>query len=113
MTHRGYTCGSTFFNPSARWGWVVNVTSRPLYLRERDPVPTVLVTGGGGAAPVSTGSEYLAPIGIVYTEQPFRKIIINICIGVRHDSCISEQQETLQGFRLLNYTRCFAQTGSM
>ena len=24
-----------FFNLSARWGWVVNSTSRPLYLRER------------------------------------------------------------------------------
>jgi hypothetical protein len=28
-------------NLGARWGWVVNVTSRPLYPRERDPVPIV------------------------------------------------------------------------
>jgi hypothetical protein len=27
-------------NLGARWGWVVNATSRPLYLRERVPVPT-------------------------------------------------------------------------
>jgi hypothetical protein len=26
----------SFFNLGARWGWVVNATPRPLYLRERD-----------------------------------------------------------------------------
>jgi hypothetical protein len=30
-----------FFNLGARCGWVVNVTPRPLYPRERDPVLTV------------------------------------------------------------------------
>jgi hypothetical protein len=30
-----------FFNFGSRWAWVVNATSRLLYLRERDPVPTV------------------------------------------------------------------------
>ena len=30
-----------FFNLSARSGWVVNVTPRPLYPRERDTVPIV------------------------------------------------------------------------
>ena len=29
----------TFFNLGARWGWVVHATPRPLYPRERDPVP--------------------------------------------------------------------------
>ena len=28
-------------NFGARWGWVVNDTPRPLYPRERDPVPIV------------------------------------------------------------------------
>jgi hypothetical protein len=28
-----------FFNLGARWGWVVNATLRPLYLRERDGLP--------------------------------------------------------------------------
>jgi hypothetical protein len=32
-----YSC----FNLSDRWGWVVNATPRPLYPRERDPVPIV------------------------------------------------------------------------
>jgi len=30
-----------FFNLGARWGWLVNDTSRPLYPRERDLVPIV------------------------------------------------------------------------
>jgi hypothetical protein len=33
--------GSSFFNLGARWGWVVNATPRPLYSRERDPVPII------------------------------------------------------------------------
>jgi hypothetical protein len=31
----------SFFNLGTRWGWVVNATPRPLYPRERDPVPIV------------------------------------------------------------------------
>jgi hypothetical protein len=34
-----------FFNLGARWGWVVNATLRPLYPRERDPVPIVQEAG--------------------------------------------------------------------
>lgn len=30
-----------FFNPVARWGGVFNNTPRPLYLRQRDPVPII------------------------------------------------------------------------
>jgi len=33
-----------FFN-GGRWGWVVNATPRPLYPRERDPVPLVREAG--------------------------------------------------------------------
>jgi len=32
---------SSFFKLGARWGWMVNATPRPLYSRERDPVPIV------------------------------------------------------------------------
>jgi len=31
----------SFFNLWAKCGWVVNATPRPLYPRERDPVPIV------------------------------------------------------------------------
>jgi len=31
----------SFFKISTRWEWMVNVTPRPLYPRERDPVPIV------------------------------------------------------------------------
>jgi len=31
----------SFFNLGTIWGWVVNATPRPLYPRERDPVPIV------------------------------------------------------------------------
>jgi hypothetical protein len=30
-----------FFNFGARWEWVANATPRPLYTRERNPVPIV------------------------------------------------------------------------
>jgi len=33
-----------FFNLSATWGWAGNATPRPLYLRDRDPVPLVRET---------------------------------------------------------------------
>jgi hypothetical protein len=44
-------------------GWVDNATPRPLYPRERDPVPIVQ---GAEWAPGSfwTGAEILAPTGI-------------------------------------------------
>jgi hypothetical protein len=31
----------SFFNLGASWGWVANATPRPLYPRERNPLPTV------------------------------------------------------------------------
>ena len=31
----------SFFNIGARWGWVVNAISQPLYHRGREPVPIV------------------------------------------------------------------------
>ena len=34
-----------FFNLSTRCGWVVNAMPRPLYLRERDPVPIAQEAG--------------------------------------------------------------------
>jgi hypothetical protein len=44
-------------------GRVVNVTSRPLYLQERDLVP-ILQEAGWAPGPVWTGAEILAPTGI-------------------------------------------------
>jgi hypothetical protein len=44
------------------WGWVVNATPRPLYTRERDPIPIVLEAGRAPAL-VWTGEENLAPTG--------------------------------------------------
>ena len=46
-----------------RWDCVVNATPRPLYPRERDPVPTVQ-RGWKGSRLVWTGAENLAPTGI-------------------------------------------------
>ena len=42
---------------------MVNATPRPLYSRERDPVPTVQ-EAGRAPGPVWTGAENLAPTGI-------------------------------------------------
>jgi hypothetical protein len=35
----------SFFNLGARWEWAVNVTPRPLYSRETNPVPIVQEAG--------------------------------------------------------------------
>ena len=43
-------------------GWVVKATPRPLYLRERDPVPTVQ-EDGWAPGPVWTGAENVACTG--------------------------------------------------
>jgi len=61
----------SFFNLGATWAWVVNATSRPLYPRERDPVPTVQ-EAGWAPGPVWTGAENLAFIGIRSPDLPTR-----------------------------------------
>ena len=53
----------SFSNLGSRWGWVVNLTPRRLYSRERDPVPTTQ-EAGWAAGPVWTGAENLASTGI-------------------------------------------------
>ena len=40
---------STLSSFGARWGWVANTTPRPLYPRERDPMPIVQDAGWAGA----------------------------------------------------------------
>jgi hypothetical protein len=59
-----------FFNLGARWGWVVNVTPRPLYLQER---PGTHFTGANWAAgPVGAGAENMAHTVIRSPERPAR-----------------------------------------
>ena len=50
-------------------GWVINVTPRPLYPRERDPVLTVQ-EAGWAPGPVGTGGENLALTGIGSPDHP-------------------------------------------
>jgi hypothetical protein len=52
-------------------GWVVNATPRPLYPRERDPVP-IVQEDGWAPGPVWTGAENLAPTGIRSPDRPAR-----------------------------------------
>ena len=59
------------FNLCSRCGWVVNVTPRPLYPRERCPVP-VLQEAGWDAGSVCTGAENLASAGIRSPGRPAR-----------------------------------------
>jgi len=61
----------SFFNLGARWGWVVNATLRPLYARERDPVPIVQEVGWA-SGPAYTGALNLAPTGIRSPDRPAR-----------------------------------------
>jgi hypothetical protein len=51
---------------------VASPTPRPLYPRERDPVP--IVQGAGWApGPVWTAAENIAPTGIPYLDRPARR----------------------------------------
>ena len=52
-------------------GWVVNATPRPLYDREKDPVP-ILQEAGRAPESVWTGAENLAPAGIRSPNRPAR-----------------------------------------
>jgi len=52
-------------------GWVVNVTFRPLYPRERYPVP-IAQEAGWAPGLVLTGAENLAPAGIRSPDRPAR-----------------------------------------
>ena len=49
-------------NRGARWGWAVNATPRPLYPRERYPVPIVW-EAGWASGPVWAGAENFASPG--------------------------------------------------
>ena len=59
----------SFFNLGARRMWVVNVTPRPVYRRERETLPTEY--GAGWApGPVWTGAENLElPTGFCQTVE--------------------------------------------
>ena len=52
-----------FFNLGTRCGWVVSVTPRPLYRRERDPVRLSVIW---------TSAENLVPTGIRSPDRPAR-----------------------------------------
>jgi len=52
-------------------GWVVSATLRPVYPRERDPVP-IVQEAGWAPGPVWTCAEILAYTGIRYTDRPAR-----------------------------------------
>jgi hypothetical protein len=66
---RGTVLSLLFFNLGTRWGWVVNATPRPLYPRERDPVP-IVQDAGWAPGPVWKGAKNLVPIGIRSPDRP-------------------------------------------
>ena len=51
--------------------WVINATPRPLYPRERDPVP-IVQEAGWAPEPVWTGVEKLALTRICPPDRPAR-----------------------------------------
>ena len=52
-------------------GWVENATARPLYPRERDPIPVIQKDEWAPEA-VRAGAENLAPTGIRSPDRPAR-----------------------------------------
>jgi hypothetical protein len=59
----------SFFTLGPRWGWLVDATSQPLYLRERDLVP-ILQDAGCALGPVWAGADNLSPTGIRSPDRP-------------------------------------------
>jgi hypothetical protein len=55
---------------------VVNSTPRPLYPRERCPVPTVQEGGGWAPGTIWTGTENLYPTGIRSPARPARSELL-------------------------------------
>jgi len=60
-----------FLDHSTRRGWGVSVTSRPLFISRKDPVPIVR-EAGWGPGPVWTSVENLSPTGIRSPDRPAR-----------------------------------------
>ena len=51
-----------FFNPSARWGWVVSAMPWPLYLQERETVPIVQEVGWASEPVWTDAKSTLCPV---------------------------------------------------
>ena len=49
-------------------GWVVNITPRPLYPREREPVP-IVQEAAWAPEPVWASAENIGPSGIRYPDH--------------------------------------------
>jgi hypothetical protein len=64
-----YRYSSTLSLTSTLMRWTVNDTPRPLYPRERNPVP-IVQEAGWTSGPVWTGAENLAPTGIRSLDCP-------------------------------------------
>ena len=63
-----------FLQPRRQVGCVVNATTRPLYPRERDPVP-IVQEGGWAPGPVWSGAEEnLMPTGNRYPKIEEKQI---------------------------------------
>jgi hypothetical protein len=69
----------SFFELGARWGWLVNATTRPLLPREIDQVH-ILQESEWATGTVWTGAKHLAYTGIWSPDRPAgsKSIIINI-----------------------------------
>jgi hypothetical protein len=76
----------SFFNLGARWWWMVNAMPRPLYPRERDPVP-IVQEAEWAQGPVWTGAENLTlhrrldprtvqPVLIRFVAGDFQDLIV-------------------------------------
>jgi hypothetical protein len=62
-------------------GWVVNATPRPLYLRQRDPVP-IVYEAVWAPGPVWIGAENLASTGIFFFVFSCTLYFIHTCFFV-------------------------------
>ena len=72
-------------------GWLVNTTSRPLYPRERNPVP-IVQDAGWTPGPVWTRAENLAPTGIRSPDSLGRSESVPTELSRPMELCIQSKQ---------------------
>ena len=65
----------SIFNRGGKWKWVVNITLRPLYLRERTPTPSA-----SDGLDHSEKRKHFAPAGIWAPDRPTRSLVTILTI---------------------------------
>jgi len=96
----------SFFNTDVRWGLVVNITPRPLYPREREPLP--LCEAGWALGTAWICEENLAPQGdSIPRPLRLKRVAITTTLSQpTYDKTIELYFRTFQGYGFNIHENC-------